>query len=211
MGVQHLGEVGLKQEIALLWRAIRRISKATLQNSSIGRAVLRFYAGGRIRIEDGGGIDIVGGGYINISGNINGSGDFEWTGPMSLKGAQSITGPTTFTGQMTVNGPWTFAGNGQITGNVGLTGDLNVTGGGRIKAGAVTINPSSGGGTIELGSSEIRGSGSGVGIFPGTGAAIITSEAGVRIAYLPTISSASTGLPPDTIHVDALGYLRRVV
>lgn len=206
MGVDHPGS---GQEIQRLWREIRRIAKATIQNASIGRAGLRVYDGGWIRIEDGG-LSVTG--TATVSGRLEGSGTFDWTGPMNLKGAQSITGPTTFTGQMTVNGPWTFAGNGQITGNVGLTGDLNVTGGGRIKAGAVTINPSSGGGTIELGSSEIRGSGSGVGIFPGSGAAIITSEAGVRIAYLPTISRVNANnAVVGTVWISPTGYLFQVV
>lgn len=212
MGVQHLGDVGLKQEIGLLWRAIRRISKATLQNSSIGRAVLRFYAGGRIRIEDGGGIDIVGGGYINISGDINGSGDFEWTGPMSLKGAQSITGPTTFTGQMTVNGPWDLNGNGDIAGNVNLSGDLNVVSGGEINAGAVTITPAANGGTVRLGNSEIYGSDGGIMLNPGSGASIITSAAGVRIAFLPTISRVNANnAVVGTVWISPTGYLFQVV
>ena len=119
MGVDHLGQAGLQQQIHELWRAVRRISKATLQNSSIGRAVLRFYAGGRIQIEDGGGIDILGAGYITIDGDLSGSGDFDWTGP------------------------WEFSGDGTISGDVSLDGDLSL-GSGRILAGPLIIDKAGG-------------------------------------------------------------------
>lgn len=201
MGVDHIGAGQLRQELDRSARAQRRQARATLQNASIGRAGIRVYDGGWIRIEDGG-LSVTG--TQTVSGTLQGSGTFNWTGPMNLQGAQTITGPTTFTGQMTVNGPWKFVGNGEITGNVSLTGDLNVTGSGRIKAGNVTINPTSSGGVIEMGSGEIRG-GSGIGLYPGSGPSIITSSAGVRIAFLPTIS----GVTPN-LYVDAQGFLYRI-
>lgn len=140
MGVDHLGgSDGLRQEIQKLWRELRRVAKATLQNASIGRAGIRFYDAGSATFEGGGGVRILGGGFID------GSGTFDWTGPMNLQGAQTITGPTTFTGQMTVNGPWDLNGNGDITGDVAISGDLTLNsdltlGTGRIVAGPVRID-----------------------------------------------------------------------
>lgn len=158
MGVDHLGEVGLKQEIQRLWSAVRKVSRATLQNGSIGRAGIRVYDGGWIRIEDGG-LSVTG--TQSVTGTLTGSGTFNWTGPMNLQGAQSITGPTTFTGQMTVNGPWGLNGNGAIAGTVTISGAtiLNSTltvNSGQIKAGAVTITPS-GGGSVKVGTLTIDG------------------------------------------------------
>ncbi|MEJ6554022.1 hypothetical protein PQI51_03165 [Microbacterium esteraromaticum] len=228
MGVDH---PGLKMTFPDLVRLMRKIARQTFQNSSIGRAGFRVYDGGWIRIEDGG-LQVTG--IASVSGRLEGSGTLDWTGPVNLKGAQSVTGPTTFTGKMTVNGAWEIngngaidgsvnitgplnvlgvwdlTGNGDITGNVNLTGDINVTGGGRIKAGLVVINPSSSGGVIEFGAGEIRG-GDGIGLYPGSGPSIITSSAGVRIAYLPTIDSASAGgAVPGTVWCNAMGYLYRV-
>lgn len=141
MGVDHIGgQVGLRQEIQKLWRELRRVAKATLQNGSIGRAGLRVYDGGWIRIE-GGGLSVTG--TQTVSGRLEGSGVFDWTGPMNLQGAQTITGPTTFTGQMTVNGPWKLVGNGQITGDVSLDGDLSL-GSGRFLAGPLIIDKAGG-------------------------------------------------------------------
>lgn len=137
MGVDH---PGVSMPMGDLLREVRRTAKATLQNASIGRAGIRVYDGGWIRIE-GGGLAVTG--TQTVSGTLQGSGTFNWTGPMNLQGAQSITGPTTFTGQMTVNGPWTFAGNGDITGNVSLDGDLSL-GSGRIIAGSIVIDKNGG-------------------------------------------------------------------
>lgn len=137
MGVDHIGEGALKQEIGKLWRELRRVAKATMQNSAIGRAGLRIYDGGWLRIENGG-LEVTG--TASVSGTLTGSGTFTWTGPMNLQGSQSVTGPTTFTGQVIVNGPWDLNGNGDITGDVNLTGNLNLSGSGQITAGTIQIN-----------------------------------------------------------------------
>lgn len=199
MGVDHPG-LGITWE--RIKREIRRVAKATLQNASIGRAGIRVYDGGWIRIE-GGGLSVTGSGVISgtltVTGRLEGSGTLDWSGPTFLRGATSVEGNTTISGTLDVSGETT------------LNNNLTLGNSGRIKAGAITINPTANGGTIEIGSSEIRGGDGGVGIYPGTGAAIITSAAGVRIFSLPTISAASAGLPAGTIHIDGIGYLRRVV
>lgn len=138
MGVDHPGR---GMSMPDLIRTIRRIARQTIQNASIGRAGIRVYDGGWIRIEDGG-LQVTG--TATVTGRLEGSGTFDWTGPMNLKGAQSITGPTTFTGQMTVNGPWKMVGNGEITGNV------KVLAGGTFKVGNLLIDPDDHGGMITL-------------------------------------------------------------
>lgn len=143
MGVDHIrGAEGMRQEIQRLWRELRRVAKATLQNGAIGRAGIRVYDGGWIRIE-GGGLSVTG--TQTVSGTLTGTGTFDWSGPMNLTGNQTVTGDVTYTGQLTVNGPWDLNGNGDITGNVGISGDLTLNsdltlGSGRIVAGPVTID-----------------------------------------------------------------------
>src|SRR5690606_34696415 len=73
MGVDHLGATGLRQEIGSLKRDLRRVARATLQNGSIGRAGIRVYDGGWIRIEDGG-LQVTG--TASVTGTLEGSGTF---------------------------------------------------------------------------------------------------------------------------------------
>lgn len=134
MGVDHLGQAGLQQQIHELWRAVRRTAKATLQNGSIGRAGLRVYDGGWIRIE-GGGLAVTG--TQTVTGTLTGSGTFDWTGPVNLKGSQSVTGPTTFTGTVTIAGALT------VSGLTTLNNDLTL-GSGRIIAGPLVIDKAGG-------------------------------------------------------------------
>lgn len=219
MGVDH---PGLPMSIGDLMRQVRRVAKQTIQNASIGRAGIRVYGGGWVRIEDGG-LSVTG--IQTVSGRLEGSGTFDWTGPMNLKGAQSITGPTTFTGQMTVNGPWTFAGNGQITGNVGLTGDLTVSGGGTIKAGNIEITPSANGGTIKVGTHLIYVNGAAMTILHSSGSQFVLNssgatmssgdrtfsvqDAGFFVSGLPTIASgAAGGLPSGALWTDGSSLYR---
>lgn len=138
MGVDHLGgTAGMRQEVQRQSRETRRNGKQTIQHASIGRAGIRVYDGGWIRIEDGG-LAITG--SQTVYGRLQGDGVFDWTGPVNLRGAQSVTGPTTFTGTLVVNGAWDLNGNGDIAGDVNLSGDLNVLSGGRIAAGPVIID-----------------------------------------------------------------------
>lgn len=222
MGVDH---PGLPMSIADLMRQVRRVAKQTIQNASIGRAGIRVYDGGWIRIE-GGGLAVTG--TQTVSGRLEGSGVFDWTGPMNLKGAQSVTGPTTFTGQVNINGPWTFAGNGQITGNVGLTGDLNVTAGGTIKAGNIEITPSANGGTIKVGGHSIYVNGAAMTLLHSSGSQVVLnngganivaggksislSSAGMSFSGLPTVaSSLAGGAAVGTFWLNTSGQAHRVV
>lgn len=134
MAVDHPGSAF--QEVQRQAREARRQAKATLQNSSIGRALVRFYAGGGVLIEDGGGINITGGGYLNITGDLTGAGDFDWTGPWRLAGAGQVTSS---------NVAW--------TGVLNLTGTMNVNGAGRVVVGPVIIdrNGSYGGRIVSTG------------------------------------------------------------
>lgn len=203
----------LAAEVRDLMRRIRVLESASpIGQSSVSEGALEIRSNEGLLVDGSAKVNgwLIVTGTERVTGRLEGSGTFDWTGPMYLRGAQNITGDVTFTGQMTVNGPWDLVGNGDITGDVNLTGDINVTGGGRIKAGLVVINPSSSGGVIEFGAGEIRG-GDGIGLYPGSGPSIITSSAGVRIAYLPTIDSASAGgAVPGTVWCNAMGFLYRV-
>ncbi|MEJ1087059.1 hypothetical protein WDU99_01865 [Microbacterium sp. Mu-80] len=207
--VDFHGDLG--QEIRELKRRIRVLESASpLGYSSISE--------GALEIRSAEGLIVVG--SARVDGTLSGSGTFSWTGGMNLQGDQNVTGPTTFTGQMTVNGPWTLVGAGSITGNVDLEGilsllsDLLVKAGGRIVVeggNPIVLEQSGGTAHILMGGSEIRGGDGGVGIYPGSGPSIISSSAGVRIAYLPTIDSASAGgAVPGTVWCNALGYFYRV-
>jgi hypothetical protein len=219
MGVDH---PGLGMTMGELVRTIRRIARQTIQNASIGRAGIRVYDGGWIRIEDGG-LSITGTGVVSgtfdVSGTLKGSGTFDWTGPMNLKGAQNVTGPTTFVGKVDITGPlnvlgtWKLTGNGEIIGDVDLKGilrllsDLLVKSGGRIViegADQIVLEQSGGVARMRMGASEIRG-GDGIGLYPNSGPSIISTSAGLRIASLPTISGAT-----PNVYMDAQGFLRRI-
>lgn len=130
MGVDHLGEPGVRQEIARLWREVRLQGRATLQNGSIGRAGIRVHDGGWIRIEDGG-LAITG--AQTVSGRLEGSGVFDWTGPLFLRGNTGVTGI------LQVTGATTLAGSLVVSGAMTLNNNLTL-GSGRIVAGPVTID-----------------------------------------------------------------------
>lgn len=217
MGVDHIGSGALNQELQRLWRELRRVAKATLQNASIGRGGLRVYDGGWIRIE-GGGLAVTG--TQTVSGRLEGSGTFDWTGPMNLRGEQSVTGPTTFTGQLTVNGPWDLNGNGDITGNVGLTGNMTV--------GSMVIDPASGGSVTFPGGAMVQADpGGGVRMVQGSnrvyvGGGLVSmqmgtrsisiSASGIQMSGLDVItSSLANGAPSGCIWTDGTGEVFEVV
>lgn len=225
MGVDHIGEAGLRQEIQRLWRELRRVARATMQNSAIGRAGLRIYDGGWLRIENGG-LQITG--TAIVSGRLEGSGTFDWTGPMNLRGSQSVTGPTTFTGQVTVNGPWDLNGDGDISGNVDVTGDITVLGGGLIKVGNIVLDPSVNGGTIKVGAHSIYVNGAVLTIVHSNGAQVVLNNSGASLVgggkslSLQTTGAFLSGLPTvsrvdannavvGTVWVNTSGQLFRVV
>lgn len=128
--VDHLGGVGVGQEIDRLWREVRRVARTTMQNGAIGRAGIRVYDGGWIRIE-GGGLAVTG--TQTVSGRLEGSGVFDWTGPLFLRGNTGITGI------LQVTGATTLAGSLVVSGAMTLNNNLTL-GSGRIVAGPVTID-----------------------------------------------------------------------
>lgn len=115
-----------------------------LESASVTSGRVRF-AGGLLRIDSGGRVEIVG--TLEIDGTTTVSGSFDVTGPWELAGDGTITGNVTGTGTLTWNGPWNLAGTGTITGPVSISGiltllsDLVISGGGKITAGNVVIEP----------------------------------------------------------------------
>lgn len=220
MGVDHIGgDQGLRQEIQKLWRELRRVGKATWQNASIGRAGIRVYDGGWIRIEDGG-LSVTGtaevSGYLNISGELTGSGEFGWSGPLNL------------TGPLSVDGAWELNGNGDITGDVDVTGDITVLSGGRIKVGNIVLDPSTNGGRIKVGGHSIYVNGAVLTIIHSSGAQMVLnnggaslvasgrsltlSNLGVSIGGMPTIARGSANnATVGTVYCNTSGQLFRVV
>lgn len=229
MGVDHLGgSDGLRQEIQKLWRELRRVAKATLNNASVGGGGIRVYDAGAIRFEEGGGIVIAGSGYIIIDGDLTGAGDLSWTGPWDLAGLGTVTGDVTFTGQMTVNGPWKFVGNGQITGDVDVTGNIKVLPGGKIQVGNIVIDPTISGGAVTFANgAQVFTDASTIQVFKGGSVVqisddyarlqsphgvISTSSDGVRLTGYGTVNVADVpGAFVGAAILDSSGYLKKVV
>lgn len=203
-------------------RRLRTLETASpLGSSSITRGALRVASNEGLKVEGSAKVSgwLIVTGTARVTGRLEGSGTFDWTGPMNLQGAQTITGPTTFTGEMIVNGPWKLVGNGEITGNVDLKGILNllrdllVKAGGKIViegADQIVLEQSGGVARMRMGASEIRG-GDGIGLYPNSGPAIVSTNLGLRIAPLGTIDSGTAGLPPGALYISPTGFLRRVI
>lgn len=221
MGVDH---PGLGMTMGDLVRTIRRIARQTIQNASIGRAGIRVYDGGWIRIEDGG-LQVTG--TATVTGRLEGSGTFDWTGPMNLKGAQNVTGPTTFVGKVNINGDvdingplnvlgvWKLTGNGDITGNVNLTGNMAVKSGGSITVqgggGNVTLSSTYGSPRINLGGAQIDGGSSSI-TFTAGSTTIYMQNGTIRIAGMPTRPSSDyPGSFTNAVVADSGGNLYRIV
>lgn len=214
-----------------LQRIIRRIDRlesgAPLENASITNGRLRII-GGTLRVDSGGSVIIVG--TLSIDGTSTVTGSFKVTGPWRLEGDGTITGNVVGSGTLTWNGPWNLNGVGKIAGNTDLTGDLNVTGGGKIKAGNVTIDPSSNGGSVKFGSGpEVYAAGSELSLYSGIGSFVTlngssaklngpgarwleVTSAAIRAVGLPTILRANANnAVVGTVWADASGNLFRVV
>ncbi|WP_136044926.1 hypothetical protein [Microbacterium sp. K41] len=190
-----------------LLRIVRREAVATLQNSAIGRAGLRFYDAGSAVFEGGGGVDVRHSGYVKVDGDLTGSGDFDWTGSWSFAGPGTVTGSVAWSGDIT------------------LTGDMVVAATGRMFVGSMIIDPNSNGGSIKFsGGPEVYASGSKLSLYSGFGAFIEldgssakingpgarwfeVTAAGFRAVGLPTRSG--TGLPSGAVGADVDGTLWR--
>ncbi len=156
----------------ILRRLYRLERQAMLAHSAIGRDGLEVYDGGWIRILNGG-LQVIGtatiSGTLDVTGTTNLKGQTSVTGPMEISGTTNITGNTNIMGELNVTGPTTLDGETEIGGDTTVSGalevtgamstkgtlsvegvttlknDLNVTEGGKIKAGALEIEPANGG------------------------------------------------------------------
>lgn len=201
MGVDH---PNLPMSLGDLMQKVRREAVAALQNSSIGRAGLRFYAGGRALFQGGGGIQIDDDGYIILNGNMTGEGEFDWSGNAIFRHTVNIVGPTA------------------------LGATLTVTAAGKIIVGDMVIDPTSGGSVTfpngavvsadGLGGVQMRQGANSVFVSPGLvsmqyGArSYAISASGHQMGGLETTpSSLAGGAVPGTVWSDSSGELFRVV
>lgn len=174
-----------KGELRDLLRRVRALEKATpLNNASIGRNGLRVHDGGRITIENNGGITITG-----PDGQLIGSGTIDWTGPVNLKGDTDITGDTTISGAL------------DVSGLVSLLSDLLVKAGGQITVeGSIPMQF----GASVLGIPGVSFTGGGGLVGNGSGAALFGGEGvGSGAAVVTTSSTASLSAGTKAISVDS--------
>lgn len=201
-------------------RLVRRVERlesgAMLENASITNGRLRIIAG-TLRVDSGGRLEVVG--TVQIDGATTVTGTFTVSGPWNLTGNGTITGNVTISGTV------------QLTGNMTVTGNINVTGAGRVTIGAMTLDPSSNGGSLKFsGGPEVYASGAMLALYSTSGGAFIElgsvakingpgaryieiNSTGIRFAGLPTRSSASSGgAPAGCLWIDpSTGYIYRVV
>lgn len=193
MGVHHLGRDPQRDLI----RVVKGLVRATLQNSSIGRAGLRVYDGGWIRIINGG-LQVIGSaiieGLLEITGQLTGSGQFLWTGPWELRGA------------------------GKITGNV------TVEGNGKVRVGSMLIDPTVGGGSIVFDNgAQVFTNGDSIQVYKGNGVLQVTNSGasvnwggnavtvdgdGLRGTVGAVRSIGGTGHPANSVVLDSNRYFR---
>lgn len=196
---------------------VRREALAALQNSSIGRAGLRFYDGGKALFQGGGGVEIQDTGYIIINGSLTGLGEFNWEGTFVQTGQSTFTGPTTFTG--TINA----TGNTAWSGTMSIVGDIVILPGGRLVVGNMIIDPANGGSVQYPGGAVVRGgTGGGVVVEQGAYSATVTSSAAFvgrsGVGFLVNNNGISiqgaldgspgNGTPQGVYYRDGLGMLR---
>lgn len=206
MGVDH---PGLSQPVQADARERRRAGRATIQNSSIGNAGLRFYDAGSATFEGGGGIIITDSGYIQMDGDLTGAGDFIWTGEWQFTGEGTVTGDVAWSGDFT------------------LTGEMIVAGSGRILVGDMIIDPSSGGSVAFPGGAFLQADpGGGIRLSQGTnrvyvGTGLVSMQmgsrsvaiaaSGIQMNGLDTIPSGlAGGAAPGTLWSDGSEVLRVV-
>lgn len=140
MGVNHPGRGGTED----LLRQVQQVAVATIQNAAVGRAGIRVYDGGWIRIE-GGGLSVTG--QATVSGDLFGTsgGTLDWLGNVFLRGPTLVEGTLNVTGNSAFGGSLDILGSTDITGPLLVTNTLNVTGnsafGGTLAIqGATTLN-----------------------------------------------------------------------
>lgn len=90
-------------------------------------------------------------GTMTVKGGLIVEGKQRVSGTLEITGELNVTGPTKLDGKTDIGGNTTVAGTLDIKGKSTLQNDLTVQGGGRIKVGAnMTLNPATGGGTVEF-------------------------------------------------------------
>lgn len=168
MAVHH---PGLQQELGDLTYMVRQLVAQTMQNAAFGRAGLRVYDGGWIRIE-GGGLSVTGSGVVSgtlsVSGRLDGSGTLDWAGPWNMRGAGTISGNCTISGTLGVTGPVTFGNTLRADGAATFGNSIDVLN-------RLTLGPS---GYIEAGTVRIDRAGSYGGRVASTGAVLALSAGG---------------------------------
>lgn len=187
-------------ELADLLKRVRALEKATpLASASIGRGRLRLYDGSELLIEDG---NLTISGIATVDGQLIGSGTLEWTGPVTFTGDTSLNGPTHIDGATDING--TLAVKGATT----LTDDLTVGSGGKIKVGAMTLDPAvSGAGGVGGITALVTLLLSAPQVVITNGATVdgnLNAAGGVTITNLPTISGKTSNLYLDTADLNTL-------
>lgn len=196
MGVDH---PGLAMSLGDLVRMVRREAVAALQNSSIGRAGLRFYNGGKALFQGGGGIQIDDDGYILLNGNMTGVGVFDWSGNAIFRHTVNIVGPSA------------------------LGATLTVTNAGKIIVGNIIIDPTISGGAVAFANgAQVFTDATTIQVFKGnsvvqvsdTQAKMQVGGTSVRVqdgkVFVNGISGRSgTGLPVGTLGVDPDGEMWR--
>lgn len=153
-------------------------------------------------------------GTLSISGHLIVSGDMNVTGPTVISGTFQVDGETTINGHtvvngnMDVNGQTVFNGDMDVNGALDLSGTLTVTGGGKIQAGVVVIDGTSGGriaapgATLSLVATEITTTGG----FRATNNALVEGNLTVLGNTILTLNTTSN--PANVYYDEASGQLR---
>jgi cytoskeletal protein CcmA (bactofilin family) len=210
-----------------IFRRLRALETATpLSNASIGSGGIRVHSGGMITIENGG-LRVTGTaeiiGALIASGTIDFTGNVTISGPLTIEGTTDITGDTTVAGTLTTSGPLHVNGTTDISGDLDVDGtldingvatlnnDLNVQGGGKIVAGAITLDPASLGGKLGFSNGTyVAATPNGAQLAQGDSAVFVSaSQAGIARAgvgfFVDGTSPVFTGLPttsePANLHV----------
>ncbi|MDR6868156.1 hypothetical protein J2Y69_002767 [Microbacterium resistens] len=199
-----------------------------MRNSSVGGDGIRIYDGGRLLVTEGGGIDIVDTGYINIDGNIRGVGRFDWEGVFHQLGPSVFQGPTTFQGPVTITGPdgkLTVEKETLLKALTRVLADLVIEEGGKAVIGNMVIDPTIGGGSVVFqNGGQLFSNADTVQLYLGNSVAQISDDyarlqhagyvieidaTGVKMSRGAVRAISGTGTPEGTLHQDDDGYLRR--
>lgn len=151
-------------------------------------------------------------GPTGITGTLTVQGATSVTGPLTVTGVTKLNGTTDVGGAFTVTGITKLQGNTTVSGTLDVTGamatkgtlsvegvttlknDLNVTTG-KIKVGAMTLNPSAGGGRIEFSNGSVLSGGTGMSLADGTAtASLALSQTAVLRGQGSAVTVALSGI-----------------